>query len=68
VEGGDAIEDTMNDMAVVFLEDSLIRVFTKEEKDYFRRNSSQFPSAPYFYAYDEIEKRRRGKGHVGIDW
>jgi hypothetical protein len=56
VEGGEAIEDTMNDMAVVFLEDSLIRVLMKEEKDYFRRNSSQFPSVPYFYSYDEKGK------------
>lgn len=45
VEGGEAKEDTMNDMTVVFLEDSLIRVFfIQEEKDYFRRNIS--PHAP----------------------
>ena len=45
VEGGEAKEDTMNDMTVVFLEDSLIRVFLiQEEKDYFRRNIS--PHAP----------------------
>jgi hypothetical protein len=44
-EGGEAKEDTMNDMTVVFLEDSLIRVFfIQEEKDYFRRNIS--PDAP----------------------
>jgi hypothetical protein len=45
VEGGEAKEDTMNDMTVVFLEDSLIRVFLIQEgKDYFRRNMS--PHAP----------------------
>jgi hypothetical protein len=45
VEGGEAKEDTMNDMTVLFLEDSLIRVFLiQEEKDHFRRNIS--PHAP----------------------
>jgi hypothetical protein len=47
VKGGEAIQDTMNDMAVVFLEDVLIRAFfIREEKDYFRRSSSKFPSSP----------------------
>lgn len=41
VKGGEAIQDTMNDMAVVFLEDILIRVFfIREEKEYFRRGNS----------------------------
>jgi len=44
VEGGEAKEDTMNDMTVVFLEDSLIRVFlVQEEMDYFRRGISPPP-------------------------
>lgn len=43
-EGGEAKEDTMNDMTVVFLEDSLIRVYlVHEEKDYFRRGISPLP-------------------------
>ena len=47
VKGGEAIQDTMNDMAVVFLEDILIRVFfIREEEEYFRRGNSQFPSTP----------------------
>jgi hypothetical protein len=39
VKGGEAVQDTMNDTAVVFLEDSLIRVFfIREEKYYLRRS------------------------------
>jgi hypothetical protein len=53
----------MNDMVVVFLEDTLIRVFfNTEEKDYFRRKSYQFPSTPYF-CYVE-----RGTGGAEVDW
>jgi hypothetical protein len=47
-KGGEAVQDTVNDTAVVFLGDSLIRVFfIREEKDYFRRSiSPQTPSFP----------------------
>jgi hypothetical protein len=59
VEGGEAKEDTMNDMAVVFLEDSLIRVvFIQEEKDYFRRNIS--PHTPLSTAALNTEIKVRG--------
>jgi len=41
VEGGEAKDDTVNDMTVVFLEDRLICVsLFQEKKDYFRGNIS----------------------------
>jgi hypothetical protein len=64
VDGGEAKEDTMNDMTVVFLEDSLIRVFfVQEETDYFGRNIS--PHAPVRASI--LKEGNKGEGKWGVE-
>ena len=54
----------MNDMTVVFLEDSLIRVFfLQEEKDYFGRNIS--PHAPVRASI--LKEGNKGEGKWGVE-